>query len=212
MKNLTRKIALCLTFLLTLCLATWANTTAFQEAQRHGEDIPGGSLRWEFQWNGKTVNIASDGKGNVGNREFQMPLNSTRLTARLFFATYDGDLLLLVEETDEESGAGKLARFASKTLKPKWTCGLPGINVGPGLLEGKFAYLSARATAMKVDLANGQWAWRKTNLNRTNESTAYRFNAFDLPRVEDSSVIFPEAGASGSITFDKAKGEILEIK
>ncbi len=212
MTNLTRRIAFCLTLFLTLTGATLAKTSAFEEARRHGDDTPGGALRWEFQWNGKPVSISSDGKGTVGNREIQMPLNSTRLTARLFYATYDGDLLLLVEETDEESGAGKLARFASKTLKPKWTCGLPGINIGPALLEGKFAYLSARATAMKVDLANGQWAWRKTNLNRTNESTTYRFNAFDRPRVEDTSVIFPEAGASGSITFDKAKGEILEVK
>lgn len=212
MKKFTQHMALHLCLLLTLSLATWAKTTAFQEAQRQGEDTPGGNLHWTFQWNGQQVNIGSDGKGTVGKREIQMPLNSTRLTARLFYATYDGDLLLLIEETDEESGAGKLARFASKTLKPKWTCGIPGINVGPGLLEGKFAYLSARATAMKVDLSSGQWAWRKTNLNRTDESTAYRFNAFDLPSVEGDSVTFPESGSSGSITFKKSDGELLQVQ
>ncbi len=203
------QLAACLFLLFSVASAT---PTSFQEAQRQGEDVPGGSLRWTFDWKGKKVVIASDGKGTVGEREFQMPLNSTRLTARLYHATFEGDLLLLVEETDEESGAGKAARFAAKTLKSKWTCGIPGINVGPGLIDGKSAYFSARATAMKVNLQTGQWDWRKTNLNRTSEETTYRFNAFDLPTVTDQSVTFPESGTSGSITFNKADGEILEIR
>lgn len=204
-------------FQLSLCMlllasVASANPTAFEEAQRSGEDVPGGSLHWTFRWDGKPVTVNTDGKGSVDGKEFQVPLNSTRLTARLFHAETDGDLLLLVEETDEESGAGKLVRFTKKTMKPKWTCSLPGINVGPGLVDGKSAYLSARATAMRVNLQTGQWDWRKTNLNRTDESTAYRFNAFEVPTLDGDNVTFPEAGTSGSITFRKTDGEIVEIR
>lgn len=194
------------------------STVAFQEAQRHGDDAPGSSLHWTFRWDGKDVEIGSNGKGRVGNRELQIPLNSTRLTANLRYGTYKGDLLVLVEETDEESAAGKLVRFASKTLKPKWNCDIPSFNVGPALIEGKSVYLSARATAMKVNLEDGHWDWRKTNLNRHNESTAYRFNAFALPTVTRDTVTFPEVGSGpgapspGGITFNKADGEILEVR
>lgn len=190
-------------------------TVAFQEAQRHGQDLPGSSLHWNFSWQGKNVEILASGKGTVDGKSLQVPLNNTRLTAKLHYATYDGDLLLLVEETDEESGAGKLVRFASKGLKSKWSCDIPNINVGPGLVEGKFAYLSARATAMKVDLESGKWEWRKNNLNRINESTAPRFNAFGLPTVNGQAITFPELGASnapfGSITLNKANGELIQL-
>jgi hypothetical protein len=201
--------------LLLAVSAAAQNTQAFQEAQRHGEDRPGSSLHWNFTWNGKDVQIQANGSGTVDGKSLQVPLNSTRLTGKLHFATYDGELLLLVEETDEESGAGKLVRFASKTLKPKWSCDIPNINVGPGLVEGKFAYLSARATAMKVDLESGKWEWRKNNLNRIDESTAIRFNAFGVPTVNGQSVTFPElsndGSPSGSITLNKANGELIEL-
>lgn len=193
-------------------------TVAFQEAVRHGEDAPGPSLRWTFVWNGKEVEIASNGRGSVGKREFQVPLNGTRLTSKLRYSTYNGDLLVLIEETDEESSAGKLVRFAEKSLKPKWNCGIPSFNVGPGLIEGKSVYLSARATAMKVDLDSGQWDWRRTNLNRLDEATVHRFNAFELPELGPDRVTFPEAPASagsnspGSVTLSKSDGEVLEVR
>ncbi len=218
-KNFSLRGLLLGSLLLLLSATAQADkTVAFQDANRHGDDAPGSSLHWTFKWDGKDVEIGSDGKGRLGNRDFQVPLNSTRLTAHLRYATYNGDLLVLVEETDEESSAGKLVRFAEKTLKPKWNCGIPSLNVGPAVIEGRSVYLSARATAMKVNLDSGQWDWRKTNLNRLNESTTYRFNAFELPQVGKDTVTFPEApetpsGASpGGITFNKADGEVLEIR
>ena len=76
-------------FQLSLCMlllasVASANPTAFEEAQRSGEDVPGGSLHWTFRWDGKPVTVNTDGKGSVDGKEFQVPLNSTRLTARLF--------------------------------------------------------------------------------------------------------------------------------
>lgn len=213
LKSWTLLAALC--FLSTL--PVWGkDSQEFREAQRQGEDVPGGSLRWTFPWQGKTAEISTSGSGTIGGKSLQVPLNSTRLTRSLWYATYEGDLLLLVEETDEESSAGKLVRLAGKTLKPKWTCDIPNFNLGPGLIEGKFVFLSARATAMKVALNDGKWEWRKTNLNRLNQSTTYRFNSFGLPVREGQGVLFPEigedGGVSGSITFNQHNGEVLEIK
>jgi hypothetical protein len=202
--------------LLLTTVALAQKTSPFEQAQRHGDDIPGPNLYWTFRWDGKDVTVHSDGKGKLGGRDFVVPLNGTRITGPLRFAGYDGELLLLLEETDEESGAGKLVRFVSKTLKPKWECGIPGLNVGPGLLEGKSAYLSARGTAMKVNLETGKWDWRKTNLSRTGPAGEYRINAFELPRPDGDAMIFPEApldqAAPGRVILKKADGSIISVE
>ena len=202
--------------LLLTTVALAQKTTAFEQAERHGDDIPGPNLYWTFRWDGKDVNVHSDGKGTLGGRDFVVPLNGTRLTGPLQFAGYDGELLLLLEETDEESGAGKLVRFASKTLKPKWECGIPGLNVGPGLLEGKAAFLSARGSAMRVNLETGKWDWRKTNLSRTGPEGEYRINAFGLPFINGDTITFPERlsdqAATGRVTLKKADGSIVSVE
>ena len=217
MKRLFRAGLLSAALLLSLATVALAQkTTAFELAQRHGEDIPGPDLYWTFRWDGQDVTVHSDGKGTLGGRDFVVPLNGTRITGPFQYAAYDGELLLLLEETDEESGAGKLVRFASKTLKPRWDCGIPGLNVGPGLLEGKAAYLSARGTAMRVNLETGKWDWRKTNLSRSGTAGDYRINAFGLPMLQGDTVTFPELPSNqeipGSVTLNKADGDIVSIR
>lgn len=210
---------LCFPFLVLLFLLSAAYGAAsipFEQAKQHGDNIPGPELHWTFRWEGKDVSIFSNGKGTVGGKSFQVPLNGTRISGALRYATYDGEMLLLLEETDEESSAGKLVRFAAKTWKPKWECGIPGLNVGPGLLEGKFAYLSARGTAMKVNLESGKWEWRKTNLTRPGTDGVAKINAFGLPSLEGETVIFPELSSGDEpavrVALRKSDGEILETK
>lgn len=203
--------------LLLLTTVAVADVTPFDLAQRHGDNIPGPDLHWTFQWQGKDVSVYSNGKGKAAGQTFQVPLNGTRISGDLRYATYNGELLLLLEETDEESSAGKLVRFASKTWKPKWECGIPGLNVGPGVLAGKFAYVSARGTAMKVNLDSGKWDWRKTNLTRNGaDGQQYRINAFALPTIHGDTVVFPElpseGSAAGAVTLKTSDGEVVEVR
>ena len=58
-----------------------------------------------------------------------------RLDRAIYYAEYQGDLLLISEITDEESGAGFITRLDARTLRMKWKREIPAFNIGQGLIE-----------------------------------------------------------------------------
>jgi hypothetical protein len=161
--------------------------------------------------------ISSNGRGKrsgggTSARNFNLRLNrADSLQFSIYHAEYEGDLLLICQAGDVEMAAGFITRLDGKTLRMKWKLSIRGFNLGPGLIEGNHAYVTAIGFIGKVNLRSGTFAWRHTNLYRNND-----FNSFELPEVSENEVMFTEMvthkeDPAKTITVDKRSGKIISI-
>lgn len=129
--------------------------------------------------------------------------------------------MLICEYSDVESGAGFITRLDGRTMRMKWKLSIPAFNVGPGLLEGESAYVTALGFVGKVDLRSGTYAWKHANLYRSTRTkgSAYSdtdFNSFELPRVAGELVLFKEVdpypAPLKTLTINKRSGRIIARK
>jgi len=199
---------------------------SFTEVQIEGSDFDPHDV--EFSTSGYKYNITSRGRGRREGkqepvRRFNLRLyENDVLTRAVYHAEYDGDLLLICEYSDVESGAGFITRLDGRTLRTKWKRSIPAFNVGPGLIEGRFAYVTAIGFVGKVNLETGTYAWKHPNLYRTSseKGSTYSdadFNSFELPKVEGDFVLFKEIGTYANVLgpqtlkVDKRTGKIVRL-
>ena len=206
-------------FIVILWLAspTIAQTSqAFSAAKSFPDPI--GAASFEFSIGDYLYRIAENGKGRRTSNEKSLSFNlriqpNDYLTRELYYLQHKGDLLIICEVSDEESGMGIIARLDGATLRMKWKRIIPGFNVGQGLLDGAFAYVTGIGFVGKVNLKTGAYEWRHTDLYGQANSA---FNAFALPKVERNVVVFREAAhylrkKTAVIRVQRHKGKIISI-
>ena len=172
--------------------------------------------RFEFSHETDNYTILPSGRGlrkrNGEARSFKLRLSpSSRLTREIYHMGYQGDLLLICEESDELYGGGFIVRLDGQTLKTKWSRYIQGFNVGQGLIDGKYAYVTGIGFVGKVDLNSGRYVWQHRNLYQQD-----RFNSFELPEVQSETVIFREfphynRKKQAVVKVDRASGKILSL-
>lgn len=182
---------------------------------------------FEFSASGYKYFITASGQGRREGgsgpiRRFNLRLGRDFLTRDVYYAEYQGDVLLICEYSDSEYGAGFITRLDGKTLATKWKRGTPGFNVGQGLIEDKFAYVTAIGFVAKVNLETGAFVWKHANLYRTTpkkKGELYSdadFNSFELPEVKADIVSFKEVETyplpPKTLSVHKRSGRILSIK
>ena len=203
-----------------LCAATGAaqsQASASKPAEPRLFDLPVAVVEarrviaFEFQVAGAKYHIARNGLGNRTDgdspaRPFNLHLSKGDYIRALYFAEYQGDALLLIEVSNGAYGAGFILRVGGAQPDIKWKQAIPGINVGRGLLDDAFAYITARGFVAKVDLRSGGYAWRHEDLE--NGST---FEAFDPPGLDGNKVLFPSRGPGrkAALAVNKQTGRIL---
>lgn len=208
-------------FLLILFLASSANaqpaTRPFSEATSLPDLIA--PVAFEFSQGGYQYQISVTGKGSrKSDREqlqaFNLQLDKhDRLTRTLYYREYGGDLLLIGEVGDEESGAGFIVRLDRSTLRMKWKRAIPGFNIGQGLSDEDYAYVTCIGFIAKVNLKTGAYMWRHDNLYQRGSGA---FNSFELPEVNGNVVIFRESTdylpkKKATIRVQRDTGKIMSI-
>ena len=204
------------------------NTRPFTEVT--GKQIEVEPSEFEFSASGFKYTISSRGRAKregVGDssgrvRRFDLRLSRGDVLERaIYHAEYRGDLLLLCQVGDGESGAGFITRLDGRTLAMKWKRSIPGFNVGQGLIENDHAYVTAIGFVGKVNLPTGGYAWRHSNLYRTSPKRVNGyldddFNMFKLPKIEGDAVLFEEIDPYPipvkTLKVQKQSGRILSIK
>lgn len=168
-------------------------------------------IAFEFPVAGFKYHVARNGLGNRTDgdspaRPFNLHLSKGDYIRALYYAEYQGDALLLIEVSNGAYGAGFLLRVGGSLPDIKWKQAIPGINVGRGLLDDDFAYITAKGFVAKVDLRSGSYAWRHEDLE--NGST---FQAFDPPGLDGNKVLFPSRGQGrkAALAVNKQTGRIL---
>lgn len=148
--------------------------------------------------------------GNDRPRNFQLRLGLHGHLERFYFVEHEADLLMIYEVSDEHSGWGYVVRFDQKTLKPRWIKPLSGLNIGPALIEGDYAYLTAANLLIKIDLRSGVFVWQQEDFQK---QYALSSEGFRLPSILGDRVFFQEDAESGkTLEVDKTTGKILNVK
>ncbi len=164
-----------------------------------------------FLVDGRGYTIRGDGFGETDSRKsrvrnFNLRLDYHGHIEHLYFLEYENDLVLIYEASEELKGWGYVARLNQNTMKAKWVTPVNGYNIGPSLVEGKYAYLTAARLIAKLDLQSGAYAWQQ----KLQENDA--FEAFRLPRIDRNLVFFKEDAEPGkTIEVDKTTGKILDL-
>jgi len=177
--------------------------------------------KWNFSIDKDRYEISKNGKGRRISEKnvvtnFRFALEKAEQFYRVvYFARYKNDLLLLSEISDGGYGSGFTVRLDGKTLKTKWQTDVDGFNVGQGLIENKFAYLTAIGFIAKLDLRTGKYIWKHNNLYRKYKESG-AFNIFLTPQIKDGLVIFKEddieeRGIDNQLLVNKTSGKIIEV-
>lgn len=174
---------------------------------------------FEFSTSGYHYKVLNSGKGikkdgKIPPRSFNLRLDKEEVIERvLYYAEFEGDLLLTCETRSGDAGAGFIARLNGNTLALKWKRHIPAFNVGRGLVEGNYAYLTAMGFIAKVDLITGRYTWQHDNLYRSSDGA---FNSFELPEIKNNKVVFresPREAPSGRkqemLLLDEKSGKII---
>jgi len=167
-------------------------------------------IAFEFPVAGFKYHIARNGLGNRTDgdspaRPFNLHLSKGDYIRALYYADYQGDAVLLIEVSNGAYGAGFIVRVGGALPDIKWKQAIPAINVGRGLMEGDFAYVTAKRLVAKVNLRSGSYAWRHEDLGAA-------FDAFDAPGLDGNTVVFPArrlSGGSKAVRADKGTGRIF---
>ena len=171
---------------------------------------------FQFDLAGYHYRIAADGKGirtspHSPDLAFDLNLLSKlyeRIESLLYFTRYKGDLLLICETELDDSGSGIVRRLDGESLKIKWEQRIKAFNIGPGLINGDYAYLTGIGFVGKVNLRTGKYEWKHESLYRKGDGS---YNSFALPTRAKSKIIFQESHGSSIIEVDDQSGKILRM-
>jgi hypothetical protein len=189
-----------------------AEQKAFDKVEVSGE---GFRSFFMFSSEGFHYTIRADGfaESDSGQRRrgnFNLRVGRNGYLVRVYFTEYEGDLLLLYEASDKQYGWGYVERLDQKTLKPKWLKPVSSLNIGPGLVEANYAYLSAADLLAKIDLRSGNYVWQQQGFQAQH---ALSSEGFRLPSVSGERLIFQEDLENGkTVEVDKTTGKILSVR
>lgn len=125
--------------------------------------------------------------------EIRLPLPKNARIDRVLYGEVQGDLLLIYEISDGESGWGSVVRLEPRALAVKWHVNLPGFNLSIGTIEGARLYQAGFGFVGAIDLTRGTFVWKHGDLY---DQLRQSFNAFQPPELAGSEVIFREEPVS----------------
>lgn len=154
------------------------------------------------------------GSGEPKARSFRLRLDRGDHLRVIYHAEYQGDLLLICEATNDLSGVGLIFRLDGGTLRTKWKRTIPAFNVGQGLIDDKYAYVTGIGFIGKVNLNSGVYVWRHRDLYRRSNQA---FNSFELPELQGSLVVFSESAIHlrkkiAVIKVERTTGRIVSLE
>jgi hypothetical protein len=187
-------------------------------ARPEAPESAGGLPAFEFERSGYRYHIANNGAGRRTKGEavrlFNLRLVGTDWIEHVYFAEYEGNVLLACEVSDGVTGAGFVVRLEQPSMRARWRAELPAFNLGLPVRDGPHLYLTAAGFVAKLDLRTGLYDWRHSRLaGRAGPGT---FNAFGPAEVAGDEVVFREQAAGDrpakAVRVNRRTGKILGIE
>lgn len=187
---------------------------AFSRVERIGE----ASARsfFVFSTADRSYAIRHDGFAEVRGVKFVRPkylslkMGGPGRLERLYIADMAGDLLLIYEVGNGNGGWGYIARLDPEFRASRWIAPITSPNIGPGLIEDNYVYLTGQDFLAKIDLQSGKYVWQQTEFAKQFGSS---FLGFGLPEINGGTVMFRERSSKErTIEVDKATGTFIKIR
>ncbi|PYS73220.1 MAG: hypothetical protein DMF69_05410 [Acidobacteria bacterium] len=180
--------------------------TAFLKVDRIGE--ANARSFFIFSTSIRNYAIRHDGHGESSSttsfrKNYDLKMGGAQRLESVYFAEFEGDLLLAYEVTDLKYDWGYVLRMDQKTALVRWITPLSVSGLGPGLIEARDLYLSASNVLAKIDLQSGALLWQR---QQTSQSMAFR-----LPVVRRDTVVFYEDAETGrTVELEKLTGRLVK--
>ncbi len=194
----------------------------FAKAKGSPADFPSA---FEFELNGFSYRVATNGNGRRTKgdrtRRFNLRLESgVQIETALFFAEYEGDLLLVYNVAGGDWADGRVTRLQQPSMRALWNQDDASTNVGPPLREGRFLYVTGAGFVGKLDLRTGEYVWQHEDLYRETEVARAGvkpddFNSFETPELAGETVLFrarPVYNRPRTLVVNKKTGKIIRIE
>jgi hypothetical protein len=140
----------------------------------------------------------------VHPRHLNLKMGGPGRLERLYTADVAGDLLLIYEVVNGNGGWGFIARLDQEARTFRWIAPIASLNIGPGLVEDNYVYLTGQDFLAKLDLQSGKYVWQQTEFAKQYGSA---FLEFGLPEIDGATVMFRElSNRERTIKVDKATG------
>lgn len=166
-------------------------------------DLPVRPTKFTFTIANYRFLVDENGKGSrvrPGGRpqSFLLTVNDGDIE-RIQYLEFRNFVVVIYELNDGESGWAHVVALDNQTLKRKWLARVPTFNIGQGILDAPYLYLSGTGFVAKLDLKSGRYVWKHDRLyipgfwNSKGQYEVGYFNSFLPPRLERNIVVFPEA-------------------
>jgi hypothetical protein len=178
---------------------------AFTNVDRIGE--PNARHFFVFTSSFRNYAIRHDGHSEgttfaARRNNFELRMGGSARLQRVYFAEYEGDLLIEYEVTSPQGNWGYVLRMDQKTMKYKWVAPVSADNLGPGLIDGRELYFSGSSFLAKMDLQSGGYLW---------QSEPGKFFTFSVPMIKGDKVIFrDESETERTVEVEKETGRLLK--
>lgn len=159
-----------------------------------------------FQTSLRSYAIRHDGHAeasqiSIRRQNFELKMGGPARLERVYFAEFEGDLMLEYEVRDQRGSWGYITRMDQKKLVPKWTATINGDTLGPGLIDQHELYISGANLFAKLDVQNGSYLWKQDGLEQ--------FFSFSVPSIKGDAVVFRD-DSERTIEVDKQTGRVIK--
>ena len=146
-------------------------------------DFAIGRQQYRLSWSDSTL----DRSGRLKN--VRVNLEPGFFVERIRYADYDGQLLLLLDASDNESGNASLVH-STRDGNVNWQTTIRAFNAADPTVINRMAYVSGIGHVGKIDLSNGRIVWEHGDLF---ESEGSVFNSFRPAALVGDTVFFEDA-------------------
>jgi len=199
-----------------------STSKGFREVRPARADVAPEAASFEFELKGFSYRIRANGngqrtKGEGGSktRRFNLRLEGRDYIETIYYAEYEGDLLVACNVGDGDAGAGLVFRLEQPSMRALWKQQIPAFNVGEPLRDGGSLYVTGIGFIGRLDLRTGEYVWQHDDLDDARRGAPGSFNSFEVPELDGDTVLFrdrPVYNPRKTVVVKKRTGEIIRIE
>jgi hypothetical protein len=174
---------------------------------------------FEFEMHGFAYHVSANGNGRrtkgARARGFNLRLDPGESIARVFYAEFEGDVLLLLHTTLAGAGVGFVTRLEQPSMRGRWRQRIGAPEVGEPLRDGRHLYVTGAGFVGKLDLRTGEYAWHQEGLEDVRGDEPQPFKAFDPPELTGDEVLFrerPVYNPRRTLVLDRKSGKVIRVE
>lgn len=191
----------------------------FREARAVNDGATPDPAAFEFEMGGFAYRVNANGNGRRTKgrkaRGFNLRLDRGDSVAKLFYAEFDGDLLLLLHLAGEGGGAGMVTRLEQPSMRGLWRQRVAAAEVGEPLRDGHGLYVTGAGFVGRLDLRTGEYDWQHEGLEDVGGAGPRPVGAFDAPELSGDAVLFRERAVYNprrTLVLDRKSGRVIRVE